>query len=180
MAAHTYTSAYPPGVQVDAGIKTFFEEFYQTSDSPDAHDRYTEYFTKDATLIMASKKGVGRDVEQLGYTPADTVTLEERLLVKGEKYIRPADQGTPTEILAIRKGAWALVSSRLHTPSKIFPFGEGADELMLCGSVQYVLRDGRKSEVEWAARANLVKVEGEWKLSFYQVYLDTAAMQNAK
>ncbi|PBP28786.1 hypothetical protein BUE80_DR000303 [Diplocarpon rosae] len=145
MAAHTYTSAYPPGIPVDAGIQTFFEEFYQTSDTPDAHDRYTEYFTTDATLIMASKKGVGRD-----------------------------------EILAIRQAAWAVVSSRLHTPVKIFPFGEAADEVMLFGSVKYVLKDGRRSEVDWAARANLVKVDGEWKLKFYQVYLDTAAMQNAK
>jgi hypothetical protein len=26
-------------------------------------------------------------------------------------------------------------------------------------------------QVEWAARANLVKVDGKWKMRFYQVYL---------
>ncbi|CAL3964799.1 hypothetical protein PZA11_002276 [Diplocarpon coronariae] len=145
MPTHTYTSAYPPGIQVEAGIKTFFEEFYRTSDTPDAHDRYADFFAPQATLMLANKKGVGRE-----------------------------------EILAVRRGAWAAVSSRLHTPVKIFPFGEGADEVMLFGTVKYVLKDGRESEVDWAARANLVKIDGQWKLKFYQVYLDTAALQNAK
>jgi len=130
---------------VEDGIKAFFEEFYKTSDTPDAHEKYADSFTKDATLVMASKKGVGRE-----------------------------------EILQIRKGMWAAVASRLHTPMKIFPFGSGSDEVMLYGAVAYTLKDGRKANVEWGARANMVKDEGNWKLGFYQVYLDTAATQNAK
>jgi hypothetical protein len=59
--AHSYKPEYPPGVQVDDGIKAFFEEFYETSDTPNAHDRYADLFTRDATLVMASKKGVGRE-----------------------------------------------------------------------------------------------------------------------
>ena len=63
---HTYSSKYPAGIQVDSGIKRFFEEFYQTSDTPDAHEKYADSFTEDATLIMASKKGVGRqDILQI-------------------------------------------------------------------------------------------------------------------
>ncbi|KAH7360576.1 hypothetical protein BKA65DRAFT_188723 [Rhexocercosporidium sp. MPI-PUGE-AT-0058] len=143
--AHSYKSAIPPGIQLDEGIRAFFEEFYKTSDTPDAHDRYADSFTADADFIMASKRARGRD-----------------------------------EILALRKGMWATVASRLHTPVKIFPFGSGADELMLFGTVKYELKDGRKAEVEWAARAKMAKVDGEWKMGFYQVYLDTAAMQNAK
>jgi len=84
------------------------------------------------------------------------------------------------EILQIRKGMWEKVASRLHRPIKIFPFGEGADEVMLYGTVAYTLKDGRKADVEWGARANMVKDGGKWKMGFYQVYLDTAAMQNAK
>jgi len=42
---------------------------------------------------------------------------------------------------------WAAVKSRLHTPTKIFPFGEGADEVMLHGTVAYELKDGRRAEV---------------------------------
>jgi hypothetical protein len=59
--AHSYKSQYPIGVQVDDGIKAFFEEFYKTSDTPDAHEKYADSFTGDATLILASKKGVGRE-----------------------------------------------------------------------------------------------------------------------
>jgi hypothetical protein len=59
--AHSYKSEYPQGVQVDDGIKAFFEEFYKTSDTPDAHDKYADFFTRDATLVMASKKAVGRE-----------------------------------------------------------------------------------------------------------------------
>jgi hypothetical protein len=65
--AHSYKSEYPPGIQIDEGIKQFFEEFYKLSDtapvSSDAHEKYADAFTKDATLIIASKKGVGRDGE---------------------------------------------------------------------------------------------------------------------
>jgi len=143
--AHSYKSAYPTGTQIDDGIKAFFEDFYRTSDTPDAHEKYVEAFTSNATLVMASKKGVGSE-----------------------------------EILGIRKGMWATVASRLHSPTKIFPFGNDANEVMLYGNVAYVLKDGRKAEVDWAARANLVREEGRWRMAFYQVYLDTAAMQNAK
>ena len=58
---HTYKPEYPAGIQIDDGIKSFFEEFYKTSDTPDAHEKYVDSFTKDATLIMASKRVVGRE-----------------------------------------------------------------------------------------------------------------------
>ncbi|CZT50489.1 uncharacterized protein RSE6_11486 [Rhynchosporium secalis] len=111
---HTYRSALPPGTNLDEGIRAFFETFYKTSDTPDAHDAYADSFTEDADFVMASKKGRGRE-----------------------------------EILAIRKGMWATVSSRLHTPIKIFPFGSGADELMLYGTVILELKDGRKADVSF-------------------------------
>lgn len=55
-----YASEYPL-VEFDIAYKTFFEEFYATSDTPDAHEKYIENFTKDATLVMASKKAKGSD-----------------------------------------------------------------------------------------------------------------------
>lgn len=58
---HTYKSTYPPYTKVDSGIVQFFEDFYKLSDTPDAHDEYVDQFTKDATLVMASKKGVGSE-----------------------------------------------------------------------------------------------------------------------
>ena len=54
-----YTSQYPR-IPVDSVIKAYFEEFYKLSDTPDAHEAYTNAFTEDATLIMASKKAQGR------------------------------------------------------------------------------------------------------------------------
>jgi hypothetical protein len=54
----SYTSEYP-SIPFDPAFKKFFEDFYATSDDPDAHDAYVQHFTKDATLIMASKKGQG-------------------------------------------------------------------------------------------------------------------------
>lgn len=61
--AHTYASEYPSGIKIDSGIKTFFEKFYQISDTgtEEAHLKYADQFTKDATLVMASTVGKGRD-----------------------------------------------------------------------------------------------------------------------
>jgi hypothetical protein len=75
------------------------------------------------------------------------------------------------EILALRKSMWEHVSSRSHNPIKIFPFGSYADEVMLYGTVKYGLKAGGEKEVDWAARAKLVKVDGKVKMAFYQVYL---------
>ena len=59
--AHSYASEYPTGVEVDTGIKQFFEDFYKTTDMPDAHEDYVDFYARDAVLIMASKKCVGRE-----------------------------------------------------------------------------------------------------------------------
>ncbi|KAG4030519.1 hypothetical protein MFRU_012g02520 [Monilinia fructicola] len=100
---------------------------------------------------------------------------EDAELVMGIKRVKGKE-----EILAFRKSMWEKVASRLHTAHKIFPFGQDSNEVMLFGTVAYGLRDGRKAEVEWAGRAVLVQEGGKWKLGFYQVYLDSAAVQNAK
>ncbi|TKA70184.1 hypothetical protein B0A49_02719 [Cryomyces minteri] len=141
----SYTFDLPSGVQFDAALKEFFEEFYAISDTPDAHEKYAQSFTKDAKVIMASKHVHGYD-----------------------------------EILALRQGMWEKVASRKHKPLKVFPYGSNADEVMLFGSVDYGLKDGRSASVDWAGRAHLVKVDGKVKMDFYQVYLDSAAQNAAK
>lgn len=55
----SYASQYPD-LTIDPAIKQFFEEFYKISDTPDAHEKYAESFTEDATLVMASKTVKGR------------------------------------------------------------------------------------------------------------------------
>jgi hypothetical protein len=66
---------------------------------------------------------------------------------------------------------WEKVSSRLHRPLQIFPYGPNADEVMLHGTVQYTFKAGGEAGLEWAARAKLVKVDGRVRMRFYQVYL---------
>ncbi|ORY14911.1 hypothetical protein BCR34DRAFT_598817 [Clohesyomyces aquaticus] len=142
-----YMSEYPTGVSFDPAYKTFFEEFYAISDSPDAHEKYVEQFTKDAVLVMASRKAKGSD-----------------------------------EILTLRKSLWEKVTSRVHRPLRVFPYGAGSDDVMLYGTVSYALKAGGEVEVEWAARAHLVKQGGNGKvrMDFYQVYLDTAAQNQSR
>ncbi|KAB8296844.1 hypothetical protein EYC80_002255 [Monilinia laxa] len=100
---------------------------------------------------------------------------EDAELVMGAKRVKGRE-----EILAFRKSIWEKVASRLHKAHKIFPFGQDSNEVMLFGTVAYGLRDGRKVDVEWAGHAVLIQEGGKWKLGFYQVYLDSAAVQNAK
>lgn len=66
---------------------------------------------------------------------------------------------------------WEKVSSRRHIPIKIFPFGSNTDEIMLYGTVDYVMKDERHVSLDWAARAHLVKEDDVVKMDFYQVYL---------
>jgi hypothetical protein len=57
-AMSAYASEYPP-LEFDVAYKEFFEGFYRISDTPDAHDKYVQHFTKDAVLVMASKRVQG-------------------------------------------------------------------------------------------------------------------------
>lgn len=68
---------------------------------------------------------------------------------------------------------WAHVKSRKHTVEKLFPFGPNSQEVMLYGSVEYDLKNGKHVDVDWAARAVLIQSEddGKWRMSFYQVYM---------
>jgi len=59
----SYASQYPTGVEFDSAYKAFFERFYEISDTPDAHEEYSNQFTAKAKLIMASKEANGTDGE---------------------------------------------------------------------------------------------------------------------
>lgn len=76
------------------------------------------------------------------------------------------------EIKATREAMWAKVASRKHTPTKVFPFGQNAEEVMLYGTVAFEFKAGGGAEVDWAGRAQLEKsADGKYRLKFYQVYL---------
>jgi hypothetical protein len=75
------------------------------------------------------------------------------------------------DILDFRKSMWIHVSSRRHEVLKVFPFGRKADEVMLYGTVEYSMKNGKSLTIDWAARAHLVKKGSHVKMDFYQVYL---------
>lgn len=56
-----YEASVPSGDIVKPEIQKYFETFYQVSDTPDAHEKYSEQFTKDAKLIIASNEASGRE-----------------------------------------------------------------------------------------------------------------------
>lgn len=78
------------------------------------------------------------------------------------------------EIIETRKGMWTHVKSRKHTVHKVFPFGEDASEVMMQGTVEYGLKNGKDLSQPWAGYAKLSKEGGEVKMSYYQIYMVSA------
>jgi hypothetical protein len=72
----------------------------------------------------------------------------------------------------MRQGMWEKVAKRSHKPSKIYSFGKDSYDVMIHGTVDYELKDGKRAEdIEWAARARFAGEGGSLKMEFYQVYL---------
>lgn len=89
------------------------------------------------------------------------IPAQQAMLITGNGWI---------EIRNLRHAIWTHVLSRSHFPEKIFFAGE--NELMLYGSVKYVLKAKPEEEVEvpWAGRV-VFEDESAGKMRFYQVYL---------
>lgn len=200
--SHSYASEYPAGIDFDPAYKKFFEDFYAVSDTPEVHEKYAANFTDDATLIMASKTVNGRagtlifcfifcisfcfschilfhcSFRDMVFYDSKSLSFVQSLCLSSISYQTDHDTCTHAEIIGLRKAMWEKVSSRLHSPLKIFPAGaKGADEVMLYGTVSYTFKDGRKGSVDWAARANLVKEDGKVKMKYYQVYLVSLSLR---
>ena len=58
-----YTASTPGDGQVKPEIKSFFEKFYEISDTPSDHEKYAEQFTKNGKLIMGPNESNGRGGE---------------------------------------------------------------------------------------------------------------------
>ena len=74
------------------------------------------------------------------------------------------------EILTVRKGMWEKVASRKHN-FDIFESDKVPGVYLLQGTVDYGLKSGGESTVDWVAKAVF---EGEGKeraMSFYHVFL---------
>lgn len=55
-----YKASVPADGSVSPAIQQFFESFYRTSDTADAHEAYAEQFTNDGTLVMSADEVKGR------------------------------------------------------------------------------------------------------------------------
>lgn len=66
---------------------------------------------------------------------------------------------------------WAAVATRHHVVTKVYP-SDTEDELMLFGTVDYELKNGKKLSSDWAGR--MVFDEAGEKMKFYQVWLDAS------
>lgn len=71
----------------------------------------------------------------------------------------------------MRYGMWEKVAKRSHKPEQIYAFGGGSNDVMLHGTVAYVLKDDKKTETVWAARAHFTNEDGGLKMDFYKVFL---------
>lgn len=71
----------------------------------------------------------------------------------------------------MRHGMWEKVAKRSHKPLQIYAFGKNSDDVMLHGTVGYVLKDDKKTETTWAAKAHFVQEDGGLKMDVYQVFL---------
>lgn len=74
-------------------------------------------------------------------------------------------------------GMWEKIAKRSHRPHKIYAFGPGSDDVMIYGTVDYELKDGRKTTVDWAAHSHFVHEDGALKMDFYQVYLVSISLK---
>lgn len=149
-----YVAAVPSEDLVRPEIQAYFQNFYQISDTPEAHQEYSEQFTDNARLIMASNEANGR--EGVSFGPSNT--MEMLILCNAA-------------ILKMRTGMWEKVAKRSHKPAQIYAFEKGSDDVMLYGTVDYELKDGKKTAITWSARSHFVEEGGKLKMDFYQVYL---------
>lgn len=70
----------------------------------------------------------------------------------------------------MREAIWAAVATRHHAVGKVYPGGP-AGELMLFGTVDYGLKNGKQLQTDWAGRM-VFDPQNTEKMKFYQVYLD--------
>lgn len=148
-----YSASVPSDGQVKPTIRSFFERFYEISDNPSGHEHYADMFTSDGKLIMGSNEVSGR--EGIYSVPRHQFAMLNP---------QPA-------IIKMRHAMWEKVAKRSHQPVQLFSFGSGSNDIMLYGTVDYELNDGKCTTVDWAARAHFVEEGGSLKMDFYQVYL---------
>lgn len=156
-----YIASLPSDGRKD--VQAYFENFYKVSDNPEAHEEYSKLFTENAKVILGPNTANGRSGTSTCFDP---VLSPIRCL-----HMR-------VEIVKMRHGMWEKVASRSHKPGKIYSFGADADDVMLDGTVDFVLKDGKKAGFEWGGRAHFTKEDEGLKMDFYQVYFVSLEISN--
>ena len=67
--------------------------------------------------------------------------------------------------------------SRKHKIHRLYAFSD--KDIMLHGSVDYGLKNGKDVTVDWAAHSQFTEEDGKLKMRFYQVYLDSSPVAQA-
>lgn len=84
------------------------------------------------------------------------------------------------EIIAWRRGAWDVFTSRKHTVLKVYTQSDKADDILLTGSLEASLTNGASATGHFCAR---VMVDGAStdspKISLYEVWADQTPFVNA-
>lgn len=79
-------------------------------------------------------------------------------------------------ITRMRQGMWTAVTTRHHVVNDVARLSD--NELLLTGTVDYGLLNGKSLRTEWAGKA-VFEDSLFTRMSFYQVYLDSAPMAKA-
>ena len=75
--------------------------------------------------------------------------------------ILPADLKSISEIHESRIHAWDSVKTRKHVLHKVYSLGRACDDVVILGSLQSELKNGRSFEMEFAARAIFARTNSD-------------------
>lgn len=149
-----YESLYPPTPEVPSSLRLFFKTFYKISDTPEAHEKYVDCFTKDAVLVMASATVEGSD---------GILSLRQNMwsAVSSRSH-------HPTKIFPFAPVSESEAEVMLYGTVE-YGFKEGGSDGKDWAARALLVNSGSEGGV-----AGL----GGWRMKFYQVYLDTAAKKS--
>ncbi|CAF9940339.1 MAG: hypothetical protein ALECFALPRED_008524 [Alectoria fallacina] len=146
-----YKSSYLSTPEVPSSLRQFFETFYKISDTPEAHDKYVDCFTKDAVIIMARGNVEGCDgILSLRHKMWSAVSSRSH---------------HPTKIFPFARVSESEAEVMLYGTVE-YGFKEGGRDGKDWAARALLVNSGSEGEVGGL---------GGWRLKFYQVYLDTAA-----
>jgi len=144
---------------IPAGLGPAISNFFRSWDDPHSANTYLEMFAPHGKLVFGPSPAKGRAAIQ---------ALRDGMI--------HAENGPVVDLE--------------HTLGKVFVLageGEGSGgkekashELLVNGTIWYLLKNGKKVDADFASYMNFVKQEGgEWQVELYIVYLDSLELVTA-